>query len=234
VVAHWTFGNCNAAGCGDVSGNGNNLIYDTNPPTGVAIAAPANGATGLTGTQTVTATCTDTVGISSLKILVDGVQQGASGTSSPYKVSWDTTKSIDGPHSIYATCTNIGGVLTTSPTITASTANSVTAKTVYLDPTSSTDCSSTGNNGLSTSTPCSTLAGVQYVVNRNPLHGGDSILQKAGTTVNIPDLTLGNTLTLAGPSCTSNCNSGVQNVYPARPSPSALMAAAAIARCWRG
>ena len=182
----------------------------------VAITAPSNGATGLTGRVPVTATCTDAVGAASVQIYIDNASF-ATLTTVRSVTTWDTTKYIDGSHSIYAACTNAGGLTATSSTITASTSNGVSAKTVYLDPTSVTDCPT--NNGLSTSTSCKTLAGVQSVVNSLGLHGGDSILQKAGTNLNIVDLIPASVLLLCGPSSKSDNSNGTtycsrQNVYP--------------------
>ena len=197
------------------SANTNPVAPDSATPT-VAVTAPSNGATGLTGNVTVTATCSDTIAPGSIQLYVDNVQLGSSATKSPLNATWNTANYIDGAHAIFATCTNVGGVAETSSTVTASTSNGVAAKTVYLDPTSRTDCPT--NNGLSSSTPCATLKGVQSVVNSLKLHGGDSILQKAGTNLNLADLTTSSVLMLCGPS--SNAGNGTvryctaQNVYP--------------------
>lgn len=222
LVGYWPLGGaapCTGSGsttsCPDLSSNSNPMGYDSATPT-AAVTAPSNGATGLTGSQTITATCSDPYAVTKVTFWVDSVQL-ATGKRSPYSTTWNTANYVDGPHAIIATCSNIGGVTGTSMTVTASTANGIAAKTVYLDPTSGTDCPT--NNGLSSSTPCSTLAGVQSVVTASKLHGGDSILLKAGTNLNLADLMPPSVLTLCGPSSRSDNRNGTaycraQNTYP--------------------
>ena len=211
AVQHWTF-NCDSSHCPISISGAPAAIFDSTPPT-VAITAPSNGATSLSGSVTVTATCTDRVAATSVQLVIDNAVV-ATQTAGPFTTTWDTTKVVDGSHVIYAVCTNISGLISTSPTSTVSTSNGVSAKTVYLDSTSGTDCPT--NTGLSSSSPCSTFAGVKSVINSNPLHGGDSILLKAGTNININDLNTSSVLQLCGPSASSTFCGSIQNVYPGK------------------
>jgi Bacterial Ig domain len=81
------------------------------PPT-VSLTAPAAGAT-LTGPVTLTATASSPVGIAKVDFLVDGVVV-ATGTSSPYTVTWDSTTVGDGPVTLTARATDTAGSQTTT------------------------------------------------------------------------------------------------------------------------
>ena len=211
AVQHWTFNNCDSSHCPNSISGAPAAIFDTTPPT-VAITTPSN-ASSLSGSVRVTATCTDRVAATSVQFVIDNAVV-ATLTAGPFTTTWDTTKVVDGSHTIYAVCTNISGLISTSPTSTVSTSNGVSGKTVYLDPTSGTDCPT--NAGLSLSSPCSTFGGVNSVINSNPLHGGDSILLKAGTNININDLNTSSILQLCGPSASSTFCGRTLNVYPGK------------------
>lgn len=218
MVDGWTFGNCNGSGCAAVVGT-DNWIYDTAPST-CSVTAPSNGATGLTGNVSVTASTTDVVGISSVSYYVDNYLLGTSTTGPSFSVTWATTganKVADGSHSIYAICTNVAGNTLQSSTITASTSNGVGNHTWYVSSAAgasdSNDCQhQTFTSG--TSGPCLTLAGINTKINATPLLGGDSILGVSGSTITTSSGTLANVLTLIGPSPPSPF--GSQNLYPGK------------------
>jgi chitodextrinase len=74
---------------------------DTTPPV-VTVAVPSAGAT-LSGSTTVTVTATDTEsGVGGVQLLVDGIAVGPPDTSSPYSITFDTTKLGNGAHTIGA------------------------------------------------------------------------------------------------------------------------------------
>lgn len=98
------------------------LFGDTTAPTGVVITAPSNGAT-VSGNQTVTAVCTDETAISNVQMLLDGSSLGASDTSSPYSITWDTTTATNGSHTLSARCADTSGNTTTSSTISVTASN---------------------------------------------------------------------------------------------------------------
>jgi hypothetical protein len=64
----------------------------------VTITSPANGAH-VTGTVTVSGTATDAVGVTSMQILIDGVQKATS-TSGSISYSWNTSGISSGSHTI--------------------------------------------------------------------------------------------------------------------------------------
>jgi hypothetical protein len=79
--------------------NGNNT-----PPT-VSITSPASGAT-VSGTITVSANASDSVGVASVQFDVDGSNLGAADTSAPYSVSLNTTTLANGNHTLTAVATD--------------------------------------------------------------------------------------------------------------------------------
>jgi hypothetical protein len=95
---------------------------DTTPPT-VSITAPANGAT-VKGTQTVSASASDNVGVVGVQFLLDdGINGSAEATTAPYSVSWDTTTVSDGSHKITAIARDAAGNSKTSAPVTVTVSN---------------------------------------------------------------------------------------------------------------
>jgi hypothetical protein len=80
---------------------------DTTPPS-VSITAPANGAT-MAGTVTVSANASDNVGVASVQFQLDGGNLGAQDTAAPYAVSWNTTGSANGTHTLTAVARDAAG-----------------------------------------------------------------------------------------------------------------------------
>ena len=99
----------------------NNSTPDTTPPT-VSISAPANGAT-VSGTVSVTANASDNVGVASVQFQLDGANFGSLDTASPYSVSWNTTTSSNGSHTLRAIAKDAAGNSTTSATVTVTVSN---------------------------------------------------------------------------------------------------------------
>lgn len=91
---------------------------DTAAPTGVAITAPANGAS-VTGQVTISATASDNVGVVQVNFYVDG-QLLASDTSAPFSTNWNTNKVTNTTHTLYVIATDAAGNATQSTTITVS------------------------------------------------------------------------------------------------------------------
>ena len=71
----------------------------------VNVTTPAAGAT-VNGTVPLTATASDTTGITSLQFTVDGTAVGPRLTSAPYTYNWDSTTVANGPHTIGAVAVN--------------------------------------------------------------------------------------------------------------------------------
>src|SRR5260221_2431548 len=73
---------------------------DTTPPT-VSITAPVSGAS-VSGTTSVTASASDNVGVVGVQFKLDGSNLGAEDTTAPYSVSWNTTTTGNGSHTLSA------------------------------------------------------------------------------------------------------------------------------------
>jgi hypothetical protein len=95
---------------------------DTTAPT-VAVTAPASGATVKGASVSVTATANDNVGVVGVQFLLDGVNQGAEDTTSPYSITWNTTTLGDGSHTITAIARDAAGNTTTSSAVTVTVDN---------------------------------------------------------------------------------------------------------------
>lgn len=91
---------------------------DTTAPT-VNLTAPANGAT-VSGPVDVTATASDSVGVSKVEFYLDGVLVDTD-TTAPYGFTWDTTATANGSHALmakaYDAASNIGTDNDTSVTV---------------------------------------------------------------------------------------------------------------------
>ena len=96
---------------------------DTTPPT-VSLSAPAGGAT-VSGTVTVSATASDTVGVAGVQFKVDGAPLGAEDIGSPYAISWNTTQATNGSHSLTAVARDAAGNTATAATVTVTVSNPV-------------------------------------------------------------------------------------------------------------
>src|SRR5439155_1727397 len=96
-------------------------VRDTTPPT-AEVASPGDGAT-VSGTVTVTASASDTVGVVGVQLLLDGEPLGAEDTSEPYEVAWDTRTVPDGTHRLAARAGDAAGNIATSASVTVTVAN---------------------------------------------------------------------------------------------------------------
>jgi hypothetical protein len=95
-------------------------------PPAVSIAAPGGGAT-VSGLVPITATASDTRGVASVALAVDG-RTVAIPTSSPYSTSWNTTAVPNGMHTVTATAKDSAGE-TASSSITVTVANGTVPST---------------------------------------------------------------------------------------------------------
>ena len=91
------------------------------PPT-VGLTAPADGAT-VSGSTTVTATASDDNGVTSVQFKLDGNDLGPADTTSPYSISWDTTTTTNGSHTLTAVATDTTNQTTTSTARTVTVTN---------------------------------------------------------------------------------------------------------------
>ena len=140
LVALWHLGNCTGSGatlsCPESSGSGAPaLSLDLAAPT-VAILTPAAGT--VSGSVSMTASCSDVVACSSVAYFVDGYQVSqVPPASAPFTFAWDSTKFADGTHVITAIGTNISGTTGTSNPVTVTSSNGVANVAFYFSPSGS-------------------------------------------------------------------------------------------------
>jgi hypothetical protein len=85
------------------------------------------------GTVTLTATATDTVGVSNVQFQLNGNNFGSPITSAPYTLDWDTTLSINGDYVITAIATNTSSAVVVSSSVTVTVSNTdIIAPTVSI------------------------------------------------------------------------------------------------------
>ena len=95
---------------------------DTTAPT-ASITAPANGAT-VSGTVSMTATASDSVGVTKVEFYIDGALK-ATDTSSPYSYSLDTTQLSNASHALLAKAYDAAGNMGQSSQILVTVSNPV-------------------------------------------------------------------------------------------------------------
>ena len=104
---------------------------DTTAPS-VAVTAPAAGST-VSATANVSADASDNVGVAGVQFKLDGANLGAEVTAAPYTVSWNTTTSANGSHSLTAVARDAAGNTTTSSAVAVTVSNvDATAPTVAV------------------------------------------------------------------------------------------------------
>jgi hypothetical protein len=147
---------------------------DAVPPT-VSLTAPSAGAT-IIGTTTVTATASDNVGVAGVQFKLDGANLGSEDTSSPYSISWNSTLTSNGSHTLTAVARDTGGNTTTSSAVTLNVNNPPdnTAPTISL---SAPAGGSTVQNSVTVSANASDnvgVAGVQFKLDGANLQSEDT------------------------------------------------------------
>jgi parallel beta-helix repeat protein len=116
-VAQDAAGNANTAS----TSTDNTVTFDTTAPT-VTITSPASGST-VRGTIAVSADASDNVGVVAVEFRLDGATPGTEVATPPYSVSWDTTTTSDGSHTLTAVARDeAGNTRMASVTVTASNA----------------------------------------------------------------------------------------------------------------
>ena len=105
------------------------LIVDNTPPVS-AVTSPAANAF-LRGTVALQANASDSYNLVSVQFLIDGADFGAALTAAPFSVSWDTTQSSAGPHTIQARAIDGAGNVTVSAAVAVVVDN--VAPTITID-----------------------------------------------------------------------------------------------------
>jgi hypothetical protein len=134
---------------------------DTQAPT-VSITAPVAGA--VSGTINVDANAADNIGVAGVQFLLDGVALGAEDILAPFSVSWNTTTTTDGNHTLTARARDAVGNTTTSAGVIVNVHNDTQAPTVSI--TAPAAGSVTGTISVTaTASDNVGVAGVQFLLN---------------------------------------------------------------------
>jgi uncharacterized protein (TIGR03118 family) len=96
-------------------------------PPAVTVSAPAAGT--VSGIVTVTATVTDPIAVARVELFANGTSIGVA-TSSPYSVSWDTTKVANASYSLTAIASDANRNVATSPGVAVAVSNTAAAVTL--------------------------------------------------------------------------------------------------------
>lgn len=94
---------------------------DTTPPT-VTVTSPSGDVT-VSGTTTLAADSSDDVSVAGVQFQLDGVSFGAEDTAAPYSVSWDTTATSNGIHTLTAQARDGAGNRTVSSPVSVTVSN---------------------------------------------------------------------------------------------------------------
>src|SRR5262245_76959 len=130
------------------------VLNDNTAPT-VTLTDPVNGTT-VSGNTVVAATASDDLGIPIVQFYLDGAPLGTPVSAPPFMVTWNTRASASGPHTLTATATDLGGIVTTSQAVTVDVDNSAgVPDPIGIDVQVSRD----GQGGLTTAPFSTTAAG---------------------------------------------------------------------------
>ena len=124
----------------------------------VSITSPVSGST-VSGTSvTLSANASDNIGVSGVQFRLDSSNLGTEDTSAPYSITWNTTGSTDGSHTLTAVARDAAGNTTISPGVTVTVSNVVAPPPVdTIVPTVS----------ITTPTNVSTVSGSSVTVSAN-------------------------------------------------------------------
>src|SRR5216117_60729 len=145
----------------------------------VNITSPASGST-VSGSITVSASVTiaGALTVAGVQFKLDGANLGAEDTSSPYAVSWDTTRTGNGSHTLSAVARDLLGVRWTSDSVTVTVSNGPPPDTT--PPTVSITSPSSGSTVSGTVTVTASasdnvgVAGVQFRLDGSNLGAEDT------------------------------------------------------------
>jgi len=114
----------NIAGAGTLTTDDYSLVDSGSGPTApsVSLASPSAGST-LTGPVTLSANASSSVGISRVDYLVNGAVVATSTAGPSFSATWDSSTVGDGPVTITARATDVGGSQATSSGVTATVSN---------------------------------------------------------------------------------------------------------------
>jgi hypothetical protein len=106
------------------------VLRDAQAPS-VSLTAPLAGAA-VSGSAAVTAAAADNVAVAGVQFKLDGVNVGAEDTASPYSITWNTTLTANGDHTLTAVVRDTAGNTATSAPVLVKVLNGVPV-TVSID-----------------------------------------------------------------------------------------------------
>jgi hypothetical protein len=203
-----------------------NVQNDTTAPT-ASITAPANGAT-VSGSQTVTASASDNVGVAGVQFMRDGQELGAEDTTAPYSTSWNTASVPNGTHNLTAVARDAAGNAVTSSVVAVNVQNDATPPTVSVTAPANGATVSGTLNVSATAADNVGVSGVQFKLNGQNL-GTEDTAAPYGVSWNTTTVVNGNhqlTAVARDPTGNTTASSVVTvNVQNAAPPPAGLVAA---------
>jgi probable HAF family extracellular repeat protein len=115
---------------GQIAGIGNNVnssgqrafLMTPIPLPTVSITSPASGAI-VAGTIPVYASATDATGVAGVQFKLDGANLGAEVSATPYVISWNTTLSTEGTHTLSAVARDAAGNIGSAPPVSVTVDN---------------------------------------------------------------------------------------------------------------
>src|SRR5437867_3366592 len=142
----------------------------------VSITSPASGST-VSGTISVSASVTiiGSLTVAGVQFQLDGANLGGEDTSAPYAVTWNTTRTGNGSHTLTAIARDLLGLRWTSDPVTVTVFNDTTPPTVSITSPSS---GSTVSGPISLTAGASDdvgVAGVQFMLDGANLGAEDTI-----------------------------------------------------------
>jgi hypothetical protein len=96
---------------------------DSVPPT-VSLTAPGANST-ISGTVTVSANAADNAGVAGVQFKLDGEDLGFMDTAAPYAITWDTTATLNGAHTLTAVARDAAGNSTSSTAAVVTVSNAI-------------------------------------------------------------------------------------------------------------
>jgi hypothetical protein len=119
---------------------------DTTPPT-ISLNAPASGATVSGASVTISANASDNVGVLGVQFKLDGANLGAEDLAAPYSLSWDTTGTANGSHTLTAVARDLAGNQSTATTISVTVSNAASVPVTDLPTVTITSADATATEG---------------------------------------------------------------------------------------
>jgi hyaluronate lyase len=148
------------------------FALDTNAPA-VSVTAPVNNAHVRGTAVAVTATASDNVGVLGVQFKLDGANLGSEDTVSPYSITWNTTGTSDGAHTLTAVARDAGGNVKTSTVVNVTVDNTAPTGVSVTSPAGGTRVGGTISVSGAASDTIG-VAGVQFKLDGNNLGAEDT------------------------------------------------------------